>query len=151
MKNSTLNPLDQLAKLTTQRTARTDRLHSAVRNLTDALESSGARPGEINVTVDGWTLTYDNLRSNVGQRDCWSWYPCDESLGYCTDLGFPVDHDGYLHGDFNCPTQGPSRAHLIAFGQRAARLVAMIVAKVSAESEAASSAADSVSAVVDTL
>ena len=73
MKNSTLNPIEQLTKLTAQRTARTDRLHSAVRALTDALEAAGAKPGEIDVTVDGWTLGYHNIRSNVGIRDCWCW------------------------------------------------------------------------------
>jgi hypothetical protein len=130
MTNSTLNPIEKLAQLCAQRTARTDRLHSAVRTLTDALEAAGAQPGEINATVDGWHLSYNNVRSNVGVRDCWSL--CDDGGGYqedgCTDMSRAVNHDGYLHGDFNVPVTGPSRAHLIAFGQRAARFVEAIAA-----------------------
>ena len=143
---STLNPIEKLTQLCAQRTARTDRLHSAVRTLTDALETAGARPGEITATVDGWTLSYDYVRSNVGQRDCWSL--CDDGGGYqedgCTDLGLAVNHDGYLHGDFNSPVTGPTRAHLIAFGQRAARFVDAIVASLAREVTALDTAIEQV-------
>jgi hypothetical protein len=133
---TTLSPIEQLTRLCSQRTARTDRLHSAVRALTDALEAAGARPGEISATVDGWTLSYVLVRSNVGARDCWSFWPqhaeevgfdCDGCCAGCCDLGFAVNYDGYLHGDFNCPATGPTREHLIAFGQRAARFVDAIL------------------------
>ena len=143
---STLNPIEKLTQLCAQRTARTDRLHSAVRTLTDALEEAGARPGEINATVGGWTLSYNDVRSNVGVRDCWSL--CDDGGGYqedgCTDLGLAVNHDGYLHGDFNSPVTGPTRAHLIAFGQRAARFVDAIVASLAREVTALDTAIEQV-------
>jgi len=123
-KTSTLNPINKLTNLCAQRTVRTDRLHAAVRTLTDALETAGCRPGQISVTVDGWTLSYHNLRSNVGVRDCWSFERGDEDC--CTDLALEVGLDGYLHGDFNQPIAGPTRAHLIAFGTRAEKFVAAI-------------------------
>jgi hypothetical protein len=124
---STLNPIDKLTQLCSQRTARTDRLHAAVRALTDALETAGCRPGQVCVTVDGWTLSYYDVRSNVGVRDCWSLRGGDDN--YCTDLCLAVGHDGYLHGDFNQPITGPTRAQLIAFGTRAERFVAKIIEK----------------------
>lgn len=133
MANSTLNPIEKLTHLSAQRTARTDRLHAAVRDLTDALERAGAEADWLSVTVDGWTLSYRNLRSNVGPRDCWSLGRVDsygDMSDGCTDLGLAVDHEGYLHGDFNQPVTGPSRAHLIAFGQRAEQFVAAIVEQV---------------------
>ena len=67
---------------------------------------------------DCWSLT--NLRSDYQEDDC-------------TDLGLAVNHDGYLHGDFSCPVTGPTRAHLIAFGQRAARFVDAILASLNRE------------------
>ena len=152
MENPTLNPIEKLAKLAAQRTVRTDRLHAAVRELTDALETAGARPGEIDVTVDGWTLSYRDVRSNVGVRDCWSWgtgrAEYDERDG-CTDLGLAVGHEGYLHGDFGAWITGPSRAHLIAFGQRAGKIVAAIVRMVEAEDKALESALANVSVAIE--
>ena len=141
---STLNPIEKLTQLCAQRTARTDRLHSAVRTLTDALETAGARPGEISATVDGWTLSYNDVRSNVGVRDCWSFLRTASDYEGCTDLGLAVNHDGYLHGDFNCPVTGPTRAHLIAFGQRAARFVDAIVASLAREVTALDTAVEQV-------
>jgi hypothetical protein len=132
MPNSTLNPIEKLTQLCAQRTTRTDRLHAVVRTLTDALETAGCRPGQVSVTVDGWTLVYSNVRSNVGVRDCWSLRGGEHGEGYCTDLALDVDHEGYLHGDFNQPIVGPKRAHLIAFGTRAERFVAEIIAKAEA-------------------
>ena len=144
MTNSTLNPIEKLTQLCAQRTARTDRLHSAVRTLTDALETAGARPGEISATVDGWTLSYNDVRSNVGVRDCWSFLRTAGDYEGCTDLGLAVNHDGYLHGDFNSPVTGPTRAHLIAFGQRAARFVDAIVASLAREVTALDTAIEQV-------
>ena len=138
------NPIEKLTQLCAQRTARTDRLHSAARTLTDALETAGARPGEISATVDGWTLEYDYVRSNVGPRDCWSLTRSD--FDGCTDLGLAVNRDGYLHGDFNCPVTGPSRAHLIAFGQRAARFVDAISAQLARDVVALDGAIEQVDA-----
>ena len=150
---STLNPIEKLTQLCAQRTARTDRLHSAVRTLTDALETAGARPGEISATVDGWTLSYGNVRSNIGPRDCWSLVNLrsDYQEDGCTDLGLAVNHDGYLHGDFNCPVTGPSRAHLIAFGQRAARFVDAITASLTREVAALDTAIGQVDAAAAKL
>ena len=145
---STLNPIEKLTQLCAQRTARTDRLHSAVRTLTDALEAAGAQPGEINATVDGWTLSYDYVRSNVGPRDCWSL--CNEyQEDGCTDLGLAVNHDGYLHGDFNCPVTGPTRAQLIAFGQRAAQFVEAITAQLTHDVAALDAAVEQVDSATE--
>ena len=144
MTNSTLNPIGKLTQLCAQRTARTDRLHTDVRALTDALEEAGARTGEINATVDGWTLSYNDVRSNVGVRDCWSFLRTASDYEGCTDLYLAVNHDGYLHGDFNCPVTGPTRAHLIAFGQRAARFVDAIVASLAREVTALDTAVEQV-------
>ena len=144
MTNSTLNPIGKLTQLCAQRIARTDRLHTDVRDLTDALEEAGARTGEINATVDGWTLSYNDVRSNVGVRDCWSFLRTASDYEGCTDLGLAVNHDGYLHGDFNCPVTGPTRAHLIAFGQRAARFVDAIVASLAREVTALDTAIEQV-------
>lgn len=130
MTNSTLNPIEKLTQLSAQRTARTDRLHASVRELTDALEGAGLRPGQVSVTVDGWTLGYHNVRSNIGVRDCWSLRGGEYGDDYCTDLGLAVDYDGYLHGDFNAPVTGPSRRHLIVFGQRAEKFASAIIANV---------------------
>jgi hypothetical protein len=155
MTNSTLNPIEQIAKLTAQRTVRTNQLHAAVRTLTDALESAGARPGESSVTVDDWTLGYYCVRSNIGSRDCWSWTKRAGVDGYsedgCTDLGFELNHDGYLHGDFGQPVTGPTRAHLIAFGARARRLVEALVDKLSASCEALDKATEQVDAATEKL
>lgn len=147
------NPIEKLTQLCAQRTARTDRLHSAVRTLTDALEAAGARPGEISVKVDGWHLSYNNVRSNVGVRDCWSLVNLrsDYQEDGCTDLGLAVNHDGYLHGDFNSPVTGPSRAHLIAFGQRAAQFVDAITATLSREVVALDEAIEHVDAAAAKL
>jgi len=152
MTNSTLNPIEKLAKLSASRTVRTDRLHAAVRELTDALETAGARPGEVNVTVDGWTLEYRDVRSNVGARDCWSFgtgrAERDEYDG-CTDLALAVNHEGYLHGDFHAAVTGPTRAHLIAFGQRAERLVAAIAELAADEDRALEGALANISVAIE--
>ena len=137
------NPIEKLTQLCAQRTARTDRLHSAARTLTDALETAGARPGEINATVDGWTLSYNDVCSNVGVRDCWSFSSDYEG---CTDLSLEVNYDGYLHGDFHCPVTGPSRAQLIVFGQRAARFVDAISAQLARDVVALDGAIEQVDA-----
>jgi len=146
---STLNPIEKLTNLCAQRTARTDRLHAAVRTLTDALETAGCRPGQISVTVDGWTLSYHDVRSNVGVRDCWS-FRCSVD-NYCTDLALEVGLDGYLHGDFSEPIKGPSRAHLIAFGTRAEQFVAAIVEKLEASVARLEAAEHGVAAALSTL
>jgi hypothetical protein len=147
--SSTLNPIEKLTQLCAQRTARTDRLHSAVRTLTDALEAAGARPGEINATVDGWTLSYNDVRSNVGVRDCWSFLRTASDYEGCTDLGLAVNHDGYLHGDFNCPVTGPTRAQLIAFGQRAAQFVEAITAQLTHDVAALDAAVEQVDSTTE--
>lgn len=145
MENSTLNPIETLARLSAQRTARTDRLHSAVRALLDGLESAGVRTRDgLCVTADGWTLEYCERRSNVGGRNCWSWHDGDGDG--CSDLALPVDHDGYLHGDFGARMIGPARAHLIAFGLRAERVVAGILHTAGAEVANLDTAIDHVSA-----
>ena len=149
MTNPTLDPIDNLTRLSAQLTARTDRLHAAVTALTTALETAGARTGEIAVTVDGWSLSYNLVRSNVGQRPCWSFV--DAGLNGCTDLDLAVGHDGYLHGDFNAPITGPSRAHLIAFGRRAERYVAAIARTLESEIAACDSAIESVDTAAKSL
>ena len=108
--------------------------------------ASGYSDGQDRVeqTVDGWTLSYNDVRSNVGVRDCWSFLRTASDYEGCTDLGLAVNHDGYLHGDFNCPVTGPTRAHLIAFGQRAARFVDAIVASLAREVTALDTAVEQV-------
>ena len=119
-----ISPIDRLATLSTQRTARTDRLHEATCALLSQLEDHSEVGAA--VTVDACTLRLVRVRSNIGHTDVWSFSSAD---GDCVHIEKPVGFEGYLHGDFHAALRGPSRAHLIAFGQRAGRFVAALVAR----------------------
>jgi hypothetical protein len=126
-----LNPIERLAVLATQRTVRTDRLHGAVGVLLARL-AAHVEVGDL-VTVDGWTLARVLSRSNVGQSEDWDFYPhgadCANLDGRSCDPDRPVGETGYLHGDFNAPWRGPSRADLLAFAKRAGAFVDALIAK----------------------
>ena len=58
---STLNPIEKLSQLSSQRTAR---MHGAVCLLLGEMERAGVKPDErLSVCVDGWTLSYHYIRS----------------------------------------------------------------------------------------
>jgi len=58
---STLNPIEKLSQLSSQRTAR---MHGAVCMLLGEMERAGVKPDErLSVCVDGWTLSYHYIRS----------------------------------------------------------------------------------------
>ena len=118
-----ISPIDRLATLSTQRTARTDRLHEATCALLSQLEDHSEVGAA--VTVDACTLRLVRVRSSLGYTDLWALESGDE----CVHIEKPVGYAGYLHGDFHVALRGPSRAHLIAFGQRAGRFVAALVAR----------------------
>lgn len=123
MANSTLNPIDRLATLAAQRTARTDRLHEATAGLLAQLEKH-VRPGD-SAIVDGWELQLVRRRSNIGYGDFWAFGNGDDG---CNALEDEVDSERFMHGDFHCALRGPSRALLVEFGQRADRFVAALIA-----------------------
>jgi hypothetical protein len=118
-----ISPIDRLAVLSTQRTARTDRLHAAACALLSQLEDHAEVGTE--VTVDSCTLRLVRVRSNVGYTDFWLFSDGDESA----HIEKPVGFEGYLHGDFHAALRGPSRANLIAFAARANRFVAALIAR----------------------
>lgn len=120
--------LDRLAQLASQRTTRTDRLVSTVHALLAQLEKT-AEVDE-GVTVDGYTLRYVRVRSNVGADFFWRLSSGEGEYGVISCyLDLEVGADRYLHGDFNASIQGPSRADLIWFAQRADKFVAALVAQ----------------------
>ena len=58
---STLNPIEKLSQLSSQRTAR---MHGAVCMLLGEMERAGVKPDErLSVCADGWTLSYHYIRS----------------------------------------------------------------------------------------
>jgi len=110
-----------------QRTARTDRLHETVRSFLATLEKS-VEPGEY-VVLDGWTLEYRKLRSNVGETAFWLWGD-NESRCY-PELN--VGSEKYLHGDFSCFMRGPERGDLIELAKRASRIAEQFAANLERE------------------
>jgi hypothetical protein len=119
-----ISPIDRLAVLSTQRTARTDRLHEAACALLSQLEDHAEVGTE--VTVDSCTLSLVRVRSNVGYTDFWLFSDDGDESAHIEQ---PVGYEGYLHGDFHAATRGPSRANLIAFAVRADRFVAALIAR----------------------
>ena len=116
-------PIEKLATLVAQRTARTDRLHEATCALLAQLEpyvEVGA-----SAEVERYLLTRSRVRSNVGYVDGWMFNE-RRGDGAC-DLEQPVNGEGYIHGDFYCAWRGPSRDELIAFASRAGRFVESFV------------------------
>jgi hypothetical protein len=145
-----LSPIDRLARLAVQRTARTDRLHEAVCALLSQLEPHVA-VGD-SVTVEGLTLSRVSQRSNVGWSTEWDFFrEADEDhlSGWSCDPERPVGGEGYLHGDFSAPWRGPSRRDLLDLARRAPALVEALIAKhertvsalVTAEAQIATAAA----------
>lgn len=145
--NTTLSPIDRLAKLATQRTARSASLHDAVKDLLTDIEDYV--PLGTTVSVDGWSLTRGTLRSNVGYNQMW-WLEGGDDGSRC-DLETDVDAEKYLHGDFSAPYRGPTRAELIACAQRAGRFVEALIAKFEAENAALESGEAAVKATATTL
>jgi len=135
----TATPLDRLAHLAAQRTARTDRLLNETHALLAQLEAS-VEVGD-SVQVDGWELSLRRLRSNVGSVTHWR-FADDNGTGCYLDL--PFRHDGFLHGDFNVPLRGPWRPEVIAFASRATRFVLAFAARHEAEGRQLDSAIDQV-------
>lgn len=119
---STLNPVEKLSHLSSQRTARTDRLESVTHALLGQLKEHTA-VGTC-VSVDGWSLGLYKLRSNVGINTFWMLSDGDSSC----HLDIEVGAERYMHNDFNCPLIGPTRAQLIAFGEWSQRFVAALIA-----------------------
>lgn len=136
MTNPTLDPISKLAVLAAHRNTRTDRLHVAVVQTLLRLEPH-VEPGTT-VTVDGCTLGYSEVRSNVGTARVWSF----ESDGgeSCSDMALDVGAERYLHGDFNHLLSGPTRDILIDFAVRAAEFVAQLTAGAEADVAALDSA-----------
>ena len=120
-----ISPIDRLAKLAAQRTARTDRLHDAVISVLNRLEAHAEVDAA--VTVDGYTLRLVHMRSNLGYENFWSFESYDDDDW--VHIEQPVGSESYLHGDFHAVLRGPSRAHLIAFGQRAERFVHALLSR----------------------
>jgi hypothetical protein len=114
-------PIERLARLAAQRTARTDRLAEAVCALLDLL-SPYVEAGD-SVTVRGCELHRTEVRTNIGAIPGWEFEHADETC----DLDRPVSGRGYRHGDFSCPWRGPSRADLIAFASRAGEFVEALI------------------------
>ncbi len=135
MTASTLSPIDRLAKLATQRTARSASLHDAVCDLLTDIEDYV--PMGTRVDVDGWSLIRGALRSNVGSSKMW-WFHglCEAPCDLETESGDDEDSKHYLHGDFHAVYRGPTRAELIAFAERAGRFVEALIAKFEAENAA---------------
>jgi hypothetical protein len=79
------------------------------------------------VEVDGATLAYYRVKSDVGYTDFFGFRADEDSRRVYLER--PVNSEGYMHGDFNAPLRGPSRSDLIAFGSRVARFVDALVAK----------------------
>ena len=123
MNATQISPIDRLAKLSTQRTARTDRLHEATIALLAKLDQHVEADGR-SVEVDGVTLSFGRIRSNVGVSKLWSLSAKGLGTAY---LERGLNESGYLHGDFSVPLRGPSRRHLIAFAERADRFVQAIL------------------------
>lgn len=129
-------PLERLAILSAQRTARTDRLHEATQALLSQLEPH-VQVGE-SVTVGGWTLAWSRYRTNVAPGNYWSFCgPNDEDPDsvWCW-LEKQVDGEGYVHGDFNCSWRGPSRQQLIKFATLANQFVGALLAKLTTDNSA---------------
>jgi hypothetical protein len=120
--NPPSNPIERLALLSSQRTARTDRLHEAVCALLAQLDTHCEVGTE--VTVCGHTLRRTKYSSDLGFQNFWS-YIADDA--HCCELERDVDSDSYLHGDFRCPLQGPTRDDLIAFASRAGQFVEALI------------------------
>jgi hypothetical protein len=131
-------PLDRLAKLATQRTARTDRLEEATYALLAQLDAITS-PGD-GVEVDGYSLRRATLRSDVGVYETWYF----DTPECCVNLDKPVGSNGYIHGDFSCEYHGPSRADLIAFARIATKLIEAFIATAAAEVAALDAAAKTV-------
>lgn len=144
---TTLSPMDRLASLASQRTARTDRLYEATQALLSLLEKN-VDVGE-SATVDGWTLARASYKSNVAGGDCWTLSRGEYEDTESCWLEKPVDGAGYQHRDFNCAWRGPSRSQLLAFAARADKFVAAFAAKLESEAAAIESGAAVVAMAVD--
>jgi hypothetical protein len=114
---TTATPLDRLASLSTERTTRTDRLRDTVCALLSKLDDH-AEVGT-HVEVDGYRLCRGGSRTNIGFSS--EWYLEHENRFVALERA--VDGQGYIHGDFNHPWSGPSRADLVAFAVRAGQFV----------------------------
>jgi hypothetical protein len=117
------NMLEKLARLAACRTTRTDRLQAAVHALLSMMER-GCEPGT-EITVNGLTLAYLNVRSNVGA--CAYWHFTSGSGDLCV-LEYDVGMDRFLHGDFHCRMVGPTRGDLVAFALCAPAFVSALIA-----------------------
>jgi hypothetical protein len=129
MKNPTSeDTIDKLSMLASRRTARTSQLEDVVRRLLAKLECYVEI--RASVEVDGATLRKVSYRSNVGSEEYWVYERPD---GNSVELDYGVGSEGYLHGDFNVPLQGPNQSDLIEFSKRAARFVEALLRKTETE------------------
>jgi hypothetical protein len=145
-----ISPIDRLSTLSAQRTARTDRLHEATQALLALLEPH-VEAGT-SVRIDGCSLGFYNVRSNVGTWSDWSFGYTDEyDNERSVDIDRPVGAEGYVHGDFNCEWRGPTRANLIAFASRADRFVAALIAREEKINAALATAQTSLESAAQTL
>ena len=122
------NPIERLASLASSRSARTDRLHEATCALLSLLEphvEAGA-----SVDVGGYTLTRTKQRTNVGYVHGW-WFGTssqdDQTDSVSCDIDRPIGSSGYVHGDFCCAYNGPTRSAVVAFAERAGRFVEELI------------------------
>lgn len=120
-------PIERLAHLSAQRTARTDRMHESAIALLAKL-SPLCEVGDC-ATVEGFELKRCRAKSNVGVDVYWAFGDEETSC----DLERPVGKVGYLHGDMSTPWCGPSRAQLVAFGMRAERFVEALTRRMQAQ------------------
>jgi hypothetical protein len=150
MTMTTLSPMDRLAKLAAQRTARTDRLSEATRQLLCELDKV-TEIGDA-AFVEGFWLERCSGHSNVAPYEYWA-FSCppgldDEGRMWCAlDAGVGVD--SYWHGDLTSHKHGPSRRELLAFATRAAKFVAQFVAKIEQENAKLERASASIAAAVE--
>jgi hypothetical protein len=136
---TTPNPLEKLTSL------------ASVRALLSALDERTEIGDE--ATARGATLRRVLIKSNVGTCDYWR-LSRDEGAYECERaclLDYDLDGEGYLHGDFNAPLRGPSRADLLAFATRAEAFLDDLISEREAESAALDAASASIQRAAEAM
>jgi hypothetical protein len=122
------NMIERLAKLSAQRTARTDRLRDTTISLLAKL-SGHCEVGDT-VTVDGCTLTRGEVTGRNYYGKTWFLTTCGQYEDEAATSDLEESSDGYYGGDFDLPRRGARRADLIAFAIRSERFVSALVERV---------------------
>jgi hypothetical protein len=143
-----MSTLEKLAAMSHSRTVRTDRLAASVQSILAQL--SKVTEDRFTVDVRGATLRHTWEKTNVGHVERWLYYPESTSSrvmydedAFSVDLDQPVGGEGFYNGDFGCPWNGPSRADLVSFAQRAFEFVEELVKRERvAETELSAAEAD---------